>query len=91
MPSNIDPVVVNKVLIPKIIQTTYPDLTDEEVEEVRQYVIADSAIKTGSIEDTGDIRFIRMANRFINIDDLSIDLIDSINRSKKHLKYYQKH
>lgn len=36
LPSNIDPVVVNKVLIPKIIQTTYPDLTDEEVEEVRQ-------------------------------------------------------
>lgn len=55
LPSNIDPVVVNKVLIPKIIQTTYPDLTDEEIEEVRQYVIADSAIKTGSIEDTGDI------------------------------------
>lgn len=90
LPSNIDPVVVNKVLIPKIIQTTYPDLTDEEVEEVRQYVIADSAIKTGSIEDTGDIRFIRMANRFINIDDLSIDLIDSINPFQKAFEVLSK-
>lgn len=90
LPGNVDPVVVNKVLIPKIIQTTYPDLSDEEVEEVRQYVIADSAIKTGSIEETGDLKFIRMANRFINIDDLSIDLIDAINPFQKAFEILSK-
>ncbi|MDD4519669.1 MAG: DEAD/DEAH box helicase family protein [Alphaproteobacteria bacterium] len=90
LPGNIDPVIVNKVLIPKIIQTTYPVLTDEEVEQVRQYVIADSAIKTGEIEETGDQRFIRMANKFINIDDLSIDLIDSINPFQKAFEILSK-
>lgn len=90
LPGNVDPVVVNKVLIPKIIQTKYPDLSDEEVEEVRQYVIADSAIKTGSIEETGDLKFIRMANRFVNIDDLSIDLIDTINPFQKAFEILSK-
>lgn len=33
----------------------------------------------GDPDDGGDGRFMRMAKRFINIDDLSIDLIDSIN------------
>ena len=81
LPGNVDAEVINKVLIPKIIQTTYPELTAEQVEEVRQYVVADSAIKNGRFEDsaTGDKKFIVMANKFINIDDLSIDLIDTIN------------
>lgn len=90
LPGNVDPAVVNKVLIPKIIQTTYPDLTPEEVEEVRQYVIADSSIKTGSIEQVGDKQFIRMANRFINIDDLHIDLIDAINPFQKAFEILSK-
>ena len=81
LPGNVDAGFINKVLIPKIIQTTYPELTAEQVEEVRQYVVADSAIKNGKIEESemGDKRFIVMANKFINIDDLSIDLIDTIN------------
>lgn len=81
MPGNVDPEVINKVLIPKIIQTTYPDLTDAEIEEVRQYVVADNVIKNGEIKEseTDDKKFIKMANRFVNIDDLTIDLIDSIN------------
>lgn len=76
---NVDPEVLNKVLIPKVIATKYPDLTPEEREQVRQHVVVDSAIHSGAVEQHGDLRFIRMANRFINIDELSIDLIDSIN------------
>jgi len=90
LPGNIDPAVVNKVLIPKIIQTTYPDLTDDEIEQVRQYIIADAAIKTGEIEQTGDQRFIRMANKFININELHIDLIDSINPFQKAFEILSK-
>ena len=82
--------VINKVLIPKIIQTTYPDLSDEEIEEVRQYVVADSAIKTADIKFDGDKQFIRMANRFVNIDDLNIDLIDSINPFQKAFEVLSK-
>lgn len=79
LPGNVDPEVINKVMIPKIIQKRYPDLTTEELEEVRQYVVVDSAIKNGKFKETGDNRFIRMAGTFVNIDDLNIDLIDRIN------------
>lgn len=87
---SVSPEVINKVLIPKIIQTTYPDLSDEEIEEVRQYVVADSAIKTADIKLDGDKQFIKMANRFVNIDDLNIDLIDSINPFQKAFEVLSK-
>jgi hypothetical protein len=83
MPGNVDPEVINKVLIPKIIQIKYPELSDEEVEEVRQHVVLDSVIKNGETKLEGDKRFIRMADSFVNIDDLHIDLIDQINPFQK--------
>ncbi|WP_286897647.1 MULTISPECIES: DEAD/DEAH box helicase [Sphingobacterium] len=77
--STIDAEVINKLLIPKVIKKRYPDLADDELEAVRQYVVTDSAVKTGSISEVGDQKFITMANQFINIEDISIDLIDTIN------------
>lgn len=90
MPGNVDPEVINKVLIPKIIKETYPDLSDEEVEEVRQHVVVDSVIKNGTIEQQGDKRFIRMADSFVNIDDIDIDLIDTINPFQKAFEILSK-
>ena len=74
-----EPEVVTKVMIPKIITTRYPDLSETEVEEVREHVVTDLAIRNGSIKEHGDRRFIAMGNKFINIEELNIDLIDSIN------------
>ena len=79
LPGNLDPEVINKIMIPKIIKIKYPDLSDSEIEEVRQHVVVDSVIKSGEIKETGDQRFIRMAGKFVNIDDLHIDLIDQVN------------
>lgn len=79
MPGNIDAEVMNKVIIPKIIQTKYPDLNDEELEALRQHVVVDSVIKNSEIKETADGKFIRMAGSFVNIDELHIDLIDKIN------------
>ncbi|MFK3844416.1 DEAD/DEAH box helicase [Stenotrophomonas sp. NPDC078853] len=79
LPGGIDPEVINKVMIPKIIRMAYPDLSDDEVEEVRQQVVVDSVVKSGEYKEDGDKRFIKMAGKFINIDDLHIDLIDRIN------------
>lgn len=79
MPGNVDPEVINKVLIPKIIKIRYPDLSDEDVETVRQHIVADSVLKSGEFKEDGDQRFIKMAGKFVNIDDLHIDLIDQIN------------
>lgn len=90
MPGNVDPEVINKVLIPKIIQVRYPDLSADEVEEVRQQVVVDSVIKNGEVKETGDKRFIRMANTFVNIDDLHIDLIDQVNPFQKAFEILSK-
>ena len=90
MPGNVDPEVINKVLIPKIIKETYPDLSDEEVEAVRQHIVVDSVIKNGTIEEVGDKRFIRMADSFVNIDDINIDLIDTINPFQKAFEILSK-
>jgi hypothetical protein len=89
---------ITQNLIPKVIRERYPDLSEEEVEEVRQRVLLDTMIKGNDIvDDKGEPvnmgrtasdnelqesegnRLIKIANRFINIDKLSINLIDHIN------------
>ncbi|PFG20733.1 DEAD/DEAH box helicase [Serinibacter salmoneus] len=76
---SVDAETTNKVLIPKIIREKYPDLTEAEVEEVRQQVVVDSVVKNGEVREVGDKRFIKMATKFVKIDDLNINLIDSVN------------
>ncbi len=83
MPGNVDPEVISKVLVPKIIKKKYPELDDDELESLRQHVVLDSAIKNGEIKETGDKRFIRMAGQFVNIDELDIDMIDRVNPFQK--------
>ncbi len=75
----VDPETTNKVLIPKIIRERYPDLDESQVEELRQQVVVDSVIKNGEVREVGDKRFIKMAEKFVNIDDININLIDSVN------------
>ena len=90
MPGNIEPEVINTVLIPKIIREIYPDLSDDDVEAVRQHVVVDSVIKNSTIEEQGDKKFIRMAGSFVNIDDIHIDLIDRINPFQKAFEILSK-
>jgi len=90
MPGQIEPEVINKVLIPKIISTRYPELTDTEVEEVRQHVVVDSVIKNSSIQEVGNKKFITMGNKFVDIQDLNIDLIDQINPFQKAFEILSK-
>lgn len=79
MPGNLEPEVINTILIPRIIREVYPDLDDEELEAVRQHVVVDSVIKTSSTVEQGGKKFIRMADSFINVDELRIDLIEKVN------------
>lgn len=86
---------ITKDLIPKVIRERFPDLNEEEVEMVREHFVADTLIKGSDIvmdetaiqpgaqpeqdsESEGN-RLIKLANRFVNINKLSINLIDSIN------------
>ena len=90
MPGNIEPEVINTVLIPKIIREVYPDLSDDDLEAVRQHVVVDSVIKNSTIEEQGDKKFIRMAGSFVNIDDIHIDLIDQVNPFQKAFEILSK-
>lgn len=87
---NLDPEVTNKVLIPKIIRERYPDLDEKQVEELRQQVVVDSVIKNGETKEVGDRRFIKMADKFVNIDEINIDLIDSVNPFQKAFEILSK-
>lgn len=75
-----DAEVINKQMIPAIIKQIYPDLSGAEVEEVRQQFISQSVVQLAEQkEGVGQTDFLKMADKFVNIDDLSIDLIDRIN------------
>ncbi len=77
---DVSPLMTNKVLIPKIISTRYPELSNAEIEEVRQHVVMNNAMKQAKIkEEEGGRKFVLLSNRFINVDDLDINLIDRIN------------
>lgn len=84
---------INKHLVPKVIRERFPDWSEEEVEEVRQRLILDMVIKGNDIvnepievsgeqeekrESEGN-KLLRIGKRFINIDKLNINLIDTIN------------
>ena len=104
--------ILNKTFVPKIIAEVYPDLTPNEVEEVRQRVVANAVLTGAEFVDNNpdstdseetvtnsnennndenivdpkenevkknDMRFIQFANKFVKIDELHIDLIDTVN------------
>lgn len=79
--SGSDAEMINKNLVPRVIIERYPDLTEEELETVRQHTVANINFSASSkvISNDGNREIIKMADRFINIDELNIDLIDSIN------------
>lgn len=78
--AGVDAKVINKQLIPRVIMNSYPDLSNDETEEVRQHIVAQAVIQSAEREEgTNGNQFLRMANKFINIDEIAIDLIDEVN------------
>lgn len=72
---------ITEVYIPKIIRDTYPDLNEEEVDAVAKHTILTIATHGEQVvepDDSGN-KFIRIANKFINLNDLDINLIAGIN------------
>jgi superfamily II DNA or RNA helicase len=53
---NIDPEFMNKTLIPNVIKEKYPDLKEQQVEEIRQYLVVESLIKNNKIVDLKEIK-----------------------------------
>ena len=56
IPGNLDAEVINKVLIKEVIEKKYPNLSEDEVEEVRQYVVMDSVMKNSTYINIKDLK-----------------------------------
>ncbi|MCZ8356175.1 MAG: helicase-related protein [Cyclobacteriaceae bacterium] len=78
-PGLIDPEVLNKGLIPKVITEIYPHLAKEEVTELGDYIVASSVVRSSNIVQQGNDKLISFANRLVNVNELNMDLIYSIN------------
>jgi hypothetical protein len=82
---------VQDVYVRRVIEEKYPNETQEDVEAIRQRVAATMAMAAigntqNHIEDAdedegkgGANSFVGLVRKFININDLSVDLIDSVN------------
>lgn len=117
MGGGVEPEVISQVELPKVIQTQFPDLSEEETEQIREGVMTQLAINAsgglfseedlpegaefidgegnpvdppkpapGTPDDEGDSqepsgsrKFLKLSDKFINIEHLNIDLIDRVN------------
>lgn len=87
---------ITKVLIPKIVRETYPELSADDVEAVSHRAMLSilfngnevvdkegnavdvSMLDNGNQESEGN-RFLKLSNRLIDLNKLSINLIETIN------------
>jgi hypothetical protein len=81
--------VVNEVHLAKIIETKFPYLDPEEQEVIREHLTAHMVMASIAGKPTDDFKsddissssnsFVTAVKKFVNVNDLHIDLIDSIN------------
>lgn len=70
---------VTQELIPRIIREKYPDLDEDDVQVISHHHNIGSVFNGGEFKTEGNKQFIKLAEKFINIEDLDIDLIESMN------------
>lgn len=68
---------VSRKLIPKILIEKYPDLSVDEIEQLRQGVAVD--MFSHKIKEVSNTKFIDGSSRFLNMSEIDMDLIDQIN------------
>lgn len=93
-----DQEVANEIHLTRIIQEKFKGLglSDQEIEEIRHHFMAETLIKPSRIKektnpDGSKSRFIEMANKHFDLDNLSIDLISSCNIYKTAFDVLSKH
>ena len=79
IPQNVPAETINNGLIPKVIKNVYPDLTDEEAQELSNFVVVDAVLSHKNIKDINGKKFLEFSQKLIDVNDLNIDLIYSIN------------
>lgn len=76
---NVPAETINNGLIPKVIRNVFPDLRDDEAKELSTYVVIDTVLSHRDVKDINGQKFLEFANRLINVADLNLDLIYSVN------------
>ena len=76
---NVPAETINNGLIPKVVREIVPDLTDEEKKELSTYIVIDSVLSHRDVKDINGQKFLQFADRLINVADLDLDLIYSVN------------
>ena len=76
---NVPAETINNGLIPKVIRNVYPDLDDAEAKELSTYVVIDTVLSHKDVKDINGQKFLEFANRLINVNELNLDLIYSVN------------
>lgn len=70
---------INNGLIPKVIREVIPDLTEEETHELSTYIVVDSVLSHKDVKDINGQKFLEFADKMINVTELNLDLIYSVN------------
>ena len=81
------PEYIHNILLPKIVEERYPQLPEEDREAISQRLSLDFVLRsvdpTPVTEDDDEItegsRLVKIANTFINLDNLDINLIKTVN------------
>lgn len=76
---NVPAETINQGLIPKIIREVIPDLDDEESKELSTYIVIDSVLSHKDVKEINGQKFMEFSNKLVNVCDLNIDLICSVN------------
>ncbi len=76
---NVPAETINNGLIPKVVREIVPDLTEEEKEELSTYIVIDSVLSHRDVKDINGQKFLQFTDRLINVADLNLDLIYSVN------------
>lgn len=76
---NVPAETINHGLIPKVIKEVLPNLNDEEARELSTYVVIDSVLSHRNVRDINGQKFLEFASRLINVNEIDIDLIYSVN------------
>ena len=76
---NVPAETINNGLIPKVIREVYPDLGEEEARDLSTFIVIDSVLSHKDVKDINGQKFLEFANRLINVNDINLDLIYSVN------------
>ena len=70
---------INRSLIPKVIKEIYPHLEDDEAQQLCDFVVIDAVISHKNVRDINGRKFLELSRRLIDVNDLNLDLIYSVN------------